>query len=70
MHVLKSGGRWRDCAAEYRPRTTVYNRFGYWSRRGFWRAMLAALAAAGWAAETATLDDSTHIRAHRATPAM
>jgi transposase len=48
VHVLKSGGRWRDCPAAYRPRTTVYNRFNRWSRRGFWRAMLAALAEAGW----------------------
>ena len=64
VHVLKSGGRWRDCPAEYGPRTTVYNRFNRWSRRGFWRAMLAALAEAGWIAETAALD-STYVRAHR-----
>jgi hypothetical protein len=39
--------RWRDCPAECRPHTTVYNRFDRWSRRGFWKAMLAALAKAG-----------------------
>ena len=65
VHVLKSGARWRDCPDAYGPRTTVYNRFNRWSRRGFWRAMLAALAEAGWVSETAALD-STYVRAHRA----
>ena len=64
VHVLRSGCRWRDCPAAYGPHTTVYNRFNRWSRRGFWRAMLAALAEAGWVAETAALD-STYVRAHR-----
>src|ERR671938_243014 len=64
IHVLKSGWRWRDCPAEYGPHTTIYNRFNRWSRRGFWRAMLAALAEAGWIAETAALD-STYVKAHR-----
>ena len=46
VHVLKSGcrarlrraclrriaARWRDCPAEYGPRTTVYNRFNRRSR--------------------------------------
>ena len=50
--------------AAYGPHTTVYNRFNRWSRRGFWRAMLAALAAAGWVTETAALD-STYVKAHR-----
>lgn len=64
VHVLKSGCRWRDCPAAYGPPTTVYNRFNRWSRRGFWRAMLAALAAAGWVEETAALD-STYVKAQR-----
>src|SRR5687767_6172488 len=42
VQVIKSGCRWRDCPAAYGPHTTVYNRFNRWSRRGFWRAMLAA----------------------------
>jgi transposase len=53
VHVLKTGARWRDCPEAYGPHTTVYNRYSRWSRRGFWRAMLAALAEAGWVAETA-----------------
>ena len=64
VHVLRSGCRWRDCPSEYGPPTTVYNRFNRWSRKGFWRRMLAALAEAGWVAETASLD-STYIKAHR-----
>ena len=64
VHVLKTGARWRDCPATYGPHTTVYNRYNRWSRRGFWRAMLAALAEAGWVAETAALD-STYVKAHR-----
>jgi transposase len=64
LHVLTSGCRWRDCPAAYGPRTTVYNRFNRWSRRGFWRAMLAALAKAGWSGEAAAID-STYVRAQR-----
>ena len=61
LHVLTSGCRWRDCPAAYGPRTTVYNRFNRWSRRGFWKAMLAALAKAGWSGEAAAID-STYVR--------
>src|SRR3954451_9758429 len=64
LHVLTSGCRWRDCPVAYGPRTTVYKRFNRWSRRGFWKAMLAALARAGWSGEAAAID-STYVRAHR-----
>ena len=64
LHVITAGCRWCDCPAEYGPPTTVYNRFNRWSRRGFWRAMLVALAKAGWAGDAAALD-STYVRAHR-----
>ena len=62
LHVLTSGCRWRDCPAGYGPRTTVYNRFNRWSRRGFWQAMLTALAKSGWVGEAAAID-STYIKA-------
>lgn len=65
LNVLTSGCRRRDCPAAYGKRTTVYNRFNRWSRRGFWTAMLAALAKAGWAGDAAAID-STYVRAHRA----
>ena len=58
VHVLKTGMRWRDCLDAYGPATTIYNRYNRWSHRGFWHAMLAALARAGWVAETAALDSS------------
>jgi transposase len=64
LQVLTSGCRWRDCPAAYGPRTTVYNRFDRWSRRGFWKAILAALAKAGWADDAAALD-SSYVRVHR-----
>ncbi len=64
VHVLKVGCRWRYCPADYGPHTTVHDRYNRWSRRGFWRAMLAALAEAGWITKTAALD-STYVKAHR-----
>ena len=64
LHMLRTGGRWRDVPAAYGPATTVYNRFNRWSRRGFWRAMLAALAEAGWVAQTAAID-RTYATPHR-----
>ncbi|ACA21248.1 hypothetical protein M446_7025 (plasmid) [Methylobacterium sp. 4-46] len=64
LHVLTSGCRWRDGPSAYGHRTTVYNRFNRWSRRGFWTAMLAALAKAGWSGEAAAID-STYVRVHR-----
>lgn len=64
MHVLSSGCRRCDCPAAYGPSTTVYNRFNRWSRRGFWTAMLAALARAGWSGEAAAID-ATDVKAHR-----
>ena len=63
-HVLTSGCRWRDCPDDCGPRTTVYNRFNRWSRRGFWKAMLSALAKAGWVGEAAAID-ATCVKAHR-----
>ena len=63
-HVITAGCRWCDCPDAYGPPTTIYNRFNRWSRRGFWRAILAALAKAGWAGYTAALD-STYVWSHR-----
>lgn len=64
VHVLTSGCRWRDCPSAYGKRTTVYNRFNRWSRRGFWKAMLADLAKSGWAGDAAAID-SSYVKAHR-----
>ena len=34
MHMLRSGGRWKDCPAVYGPYTTIYNRWNRWSQQG------------------------------------
>src|SRR4051794_22457643 len=46
IHVLRSGGRWRDCPAAYGPYPTVYNRFNRWSWQGLWPRIFLALARA------------------------
>ncbi|GGA50038.1 hypothetical protein GCM10011499_19950 [Pelagibacterium lentulum] len=62
--MLKCGGRWADCPAEYGPLTTVYNRWNRWSHHGIWSCILPALTEQGWIAETAQID-SSYIKAHR-----
>lgn len=64
FHVLKTGCRWQNRPAQYRPHTTVYNRFNRWSRKRFWTGMLEALAKAG-AATNSVAFDSTYIKAQR-----
>lgn len=44
LHALKSGCRWRDCPADYGPRTTIYNRYDRWARQGIWRRLFEWLA--------------------------
>jgi transposase len=65
FHMLKTGGRWCDCPADYGPSTTVYNRFNRWSARGFWLKLLDALVDAG-AVTRSTAIDSTYVKAQRA----
>ena len=64
IHMLRSGGRWRDCPREYGPCTTVYNRFNRWSRRRLWQQLLQALVEAGHIGETVSID-SSYVRTHR-----
>ncbi len=56
IHMLQSGGRWRDCPREYGPHTTIYNRFNRWSKRGRWRVIFEALAKLGKDAVALSLD--------------
>jgi transposase len=63
IHMLQSGGRWRDCPREYGPYTTIYNRFNRWAKKGRWRAIFEALARPG--KDVALSLDSTSIKAHR-----
>lgn len=64
LHILKTGGRWRDVPPEYGPPTTIYNRFNRWSRRGIWQRIFGAVASAGDVPGELSLD-STHVKAHR-----
>ena len=64
VHMLRSGGRWRDCPAAYGPYTTIYNRWNRWSGRRVWGRILDALITAGRIDEIGQLD-SSYVKAHR-----
>jgi transposase len=64
VHVLISGGRWRDAPAVYGPRKTLYNRFRRWAAKDIWSGIFYALAATG-GPPAAVLIDSSAVRAHR-----
>ena len=64
LHILKTGGRWRDVPPEYGPATTIYNRYNRWSRRGLWQRLFEKVAATGPVPSELSLD-STHVKAHR-----
>ena len=64
VHVLKSGGRWADCPADYGPKKTIYNRFVRWAERGIWEDIFSALAGRDEDADRLMID-STIVKAHR-----
>ncbi len=64
LFVLREGCRWRALPDAYGPRTTVYNRFNRWSKRGLWQKLLAELVEAGAAPDLAMIDSSA-VKAHR-----
>ena len=64
VHMLRSGGRWRDCPAEYGPYTTIYNRFNRWSRQGIWFEIFERITGSSGILGTVAIDSST-IKAHR-----
>jgi mannitol 2-dehydrogenase len=64
VHVLKSGGRWADCPADYVPKKTIYNRFVRWAERGIWEDIFSALAGRDEDADRLMVD-STIVKAHR-----
>lgn len=64
LHILKTGGRWRDVPPEYGPAKTIYNRYTRWARRGVWQRIFAKIAAAGSMPDERALDSSM-VRAHR-----
>jgi transposase len=58
LHILKTGGRWRDVPPEYGPAKTIYNRYTRWARRGVWQRIFAKVAAEGPVPEELALDSS------------
>lgn len=64
LHILKTGGRWRDVPKEYGPAKTVYNRYTRWARRGIWQRIFAKVASSGPIPDELALDSSM-VRAHR-----
>jgi transposase len=64
LHILKTGGRWRDVPPEYGPAKTIYNRYTRWARRGVWQRIFTEVAAAGPIPEELALD-SSNVKAHR-----
>ena len=64
VHVLKSGGRWADCPADYGPKKTIYNRFVRWAERGIWENIFSSLAGRDEDADRLMID-STIVRAHQ-----
>ena len=65
VHVVQSGGRWRDAAAVYGPAKPLYTRFVRWARKGIWARVFAELAAASGPPVVLMLD-ATYVKAHRA----
>ncbi len=43
FYILRTGAPWRDLPKPYGPRTTVYNRYARWARRGIWKSIFDAL---------------------------
>lgn len=64
VHVLKSGGRWAVCPADYGLKKTIYNRFVRWAEHGIWEDIFAALAGRDEDADRLMID-STIVKAHR-----
>ena len=64
FYILRTGAPWRDLPERYGPRTTVYNRYVRWGRRGVWKAVFDALAQE--VEDSLIFIDSSIIKAHRA----
>jgi len=63
FYILRTGAPWRDLPARYGPRTTVYNRYVRWGRRGIWKGIFDALAAQ--CEDSLIFIDASIVKAHR-----
>jgi transposase len=64
FYILRTGAPWRDLPERYGPRTTVYNRYVRWGRKGVWKAVFDALARE--VEDSLIFIDSSIVKAHRA----
>jgi len=64
FYILRTGAPWRDLPDRYGPRTTVYNRYARWARRGIWKSIFDALASQN--EDSLFFIDSSIVKAHRA----
>ena len=64
FYILRTGAPWRDLPDCYGPRTTVYNRYVRWAKRGVWCGIFEALARGG--KDALVFVDSSIVKAHRA----
>lgn len=64
LHILKTGGRWRDVPLQYGPAKTIYNCYRRWAGRGIWQRIFANMAAAGAVPDELMLNSSV-VKAHR-----
>ena len=64
FHILRTGAPWRDLPDRYGPRTTVFNRYARWARRGIWKSIFDALASQN--EDSLFFIDSSIVKAHRA----
>lgn len=64
FYILRTGAPWRDLPDRYGPRTTVYNRYVRWGRRGVWKEIFDALTEQ--CEDSLVFIDSSIVKAHRA----
>lgn len=64
FYILRTGAPWRDLPERYGPRTTVYNRYVRWGRKGVWKSVFDALARE--VKDSLIFIDGSIVKAHRA----
>ena len=60
---FRTGSSWGDVPDRYGPRTTLYNRFSRWRKRGVWDRLLEAVSA-GYDGDIVMIDSSC-VRVHQ-----
>lgn len=64
FYILRTGAPWQDLPERYGPRTTVYNRYVRWGRKGVWKSVFDALAKE--VKDSLIFIDGSIVKAHRA----